>query len=576
MNWRRKIILTIFMSVLAVSFLFPSVGFAVDFSITKVKIDAYLQENGQVKVNESHTYSFDGEFNGITREIVPKEGTSIINLKATENGKQLKVKREEDLYKIYRKGDDESITVDISYFIKNGVDVYSDVGEFYWPFFDERNESTYEKMNIVVHPPKETKEVIAFGYDEAFDKEKIYTDGSVLFQLGEVPSETNGDIRVAYDAAIFPSASIVTDKPMKKEIIKDKQVLYQEADAKAERQELFSKIALVIIPIFSIIILLFIIGSIMRARLKKLDVERRSEQSFFVPKEALSIPATIYFTAGQIPSEAVAAALMDLVRKGYVLKAEENHFKLINYPSNILKHEKILITFLFEEIGSNGEFTFENLKEYTKRKKNHEKYQSAITKWQQAIMNEVKEKGLHENNQKLRWSFAITSILLFTFVIPFLLNDLLGWLFASLVLSMIYLGIAIFYNPKNLKGLMIIHEWQLMKERIKGISTKDWETLSNDDQMRAYIYGIGIQDKKIMKKNEELIQSFKRPNSQPKQKDYHWDSSTVNINTMLLIGPLASINFHSAHKTTEATVSSSTSSSTGGGVGGGGGGSGAF
>ncbi|SES95797.1 hypothetical protein SAMN05421676_102211 [Salinibacillus kushneri] len=35
-----------------------------------------------MKVKESHTYQFDDEFNGITRSIIPKKGTSIENFKA--------------------------------------------------------------------------------------------------------------------------------------------------------------------------------------------------------------------------------------------------------------------------------------------------------------------------------------------------------------------------------------------------------------------------------------------------------------------------------------------------------------
>lgn len=212
---RRKYIFAILSLILTAMVLLPNVGYAVDFSITEVRIDAFLKEDGRVEVEESHTYSFDGEFNGITREIVPKAGTEITQFEATENGKQLRIEKEEDIYKIHRKGEDETVTVTLSYTIENGVDVYSDVAEFYWPFFDDRNESSYGEMTILVHPPKETGEVIAFGYDVAFDKEEVLADGSVLFQLGEVPSGENGDIRVAYDASLFPSASIAADKPMK-------------------------------------------------------------------------------------------------------------------------------------------------------------------------------------------------------------------------------------------------------------------------------------------------------------------------------------------------------------------------
>jgi uncharacterized membrane protein len=192
---------------LSLYLLFPLQGRAVDFSIPHVEMEAFLREDGHVSVKETYTYLFDGSFNGITRELIPKEGTKISGLQASEDGKPLSIEEEDGLYKLYRQGADEDLTVELTYTIENGVSVYSDAAEFYWPFFDDRNESTYENLVVKIHPPKETDDVIAFGYDEAFKKEQILNDGSVLFNFGKVPAGENGDIRVAYDAALFPAAA---------------------------------------------------------------------------------------------------------------------------------------------------------------------------------------------------------------------------------------------------------------------------------------------------------------------------------------------------------------------------------
>lgn len=49
-----------------------------------------------MEVTESHTYSFDGKFNGITRELVPKEGAKNSQVTGTENGQTLKVEKEDN------------------------------------------------------------------------------------------------------------------------------------------------------------------------------------------------------------------------------------------------------------------------------------------------------------------------------------------------------------------------------------------------------------------------------------------------------------------------------------------------
>ena len=119
---RRKLVMLCF-AIISFFFLFPSQSLAVDYSITDVKIDAFLQEDGNVQVKETHTYDFFGEFNGITREIIPKNGTSITGFKATENETPLRIEKKNDLYLIHRKGVYEKITIQLRYTIENGVDL---------------------------------------------------------------------------------------------------------------------------------------------------------------------------------------------------------------------------------------------------------------------------------------------------------------------------------------------------------------------------------------------------------------------------------------------------------------------
>ncbi|MBP3950154.1 DUF2207 domain-containing protein [Bacillus suaedae] len=51
------------------------------------------------------------------------------------------------------------------YLIEDGVTAYADVAEFYWPFFDDRNDSSYEQLTITVHPPEPTSGKIYYCND---------------------------------------------------------------------------------------------------------------------------------------------------------------------------------------------------------------------------------------------------------------------------------------------------------------------------------------------------------------------------------------------------------------------------
>lgn len=550
----------------ALLFIFPQQSLAVEFSITKVRIDAFLQTDGKVKVKETHTYEFEGDFNGITREVIPKEGAAITEFSASENGNSLRVEEEDGLYKIHRKGEDESITVTLHYLIENGIEIYKDTAQFYWPFFDSRNESTYENLSITIHPPEATEDVIAFGYEEAFQTEKIQEDGSILFQLGEVPSGTNGDIRVAYNRELFPSAAQTSDKTMKAEIIRAENELIEQAEADAAAKGRLSTIAAIGIPVFSAILLLLMMSNWLRARAKRADLTREGSSKFItLPKQIMSLPATIYFMNHKyLPSQAMAAAFLDLIRQGYVSKTSEDDYQLTGQTSPV-KHENVLMKWLFGKIGKENRFNFDDLSTFTKVKKNHSNYQKFQLEWSQAVKEEFDNHSLYEKKTKYRLFLGLSSLLLLPFVILFLIYDLFGAFFAVLFLFITVIIYAIAYRPKTLEGAQMAFEWKAFKKRFRDIPQTEWDQWTEDDRMRAIIYGLGISDKAVTKKTDDLLEAFT-----PYQED------TSAYYTIIYASSFANSSFHSANETISISSNSSNSSSGGGGTGGGGGGSGAF
>ncbi|MBD8071157.1 DUF2207 domain-containing protein [Bacillus sp. PS06] len=573
---KRKLLFPlILLTILVGVFFLPDRSYAVDYNITNVIMEAQLQENGKVSVTETHTYEFDGKFSGITREIVPKKGSAINEFQAMEDGKSLKIEQDDHLYKIHRKGSDETITVELTYLIEGGVNIYQDIAEFYWPFFDDRNEVTYEQLEIIVHPPTPTSDVIAFGYDQAFQTEHIGQDGTVIFQLGEVPDGKNGDIRVAYDVTLFPSAAVTANKPMKSEILETKQNLIDAAVARAQAQEQLRQYGGLGILLFALILFVLILRTSLQARRTRRNVEQSYENhSFFVPKQVMSLSATISYTNGRIlPSEAMAAALLDLVRKGIVKKTGNNGFRLANRQTDLLEHEQILIELLFDKIGSNGEFNFEELNTFTKNKNNHQTFQTYKMKWAQAVGAEVRQHDLYEDKKKYRTIIGLSSLLLIPMLIIFPVYGLPAQLFFTILLFITVLIYAFAYHPKTTAGHQLSYEWRIFKTYFKDLAEEDWKSLTEDERMRAYLYGLGVNQKQLTERNEVLVESFKPSiGSTPAAGMY----GPVDISTIAFFGPIASSTFHSVDQTTQSTTNSSSSTGGGGGVGGGGGGSGAF
>src|SRR5690625_252880 len=110
---------------LVIIFILPIKTFAVDYTIDEMDIDVELKEDGDVFVTENQTYTFESEFNGITRVLIRKEGTDIVNVEARENNEELKIEQDDTEYKIHRKVKKATVNIDLRYLLKDVLYIYS-------------------------------------------------------------------------------------------------------------------------------------------------------------------------------------------------------------------------------------------------------------------------------------------------------------------------------------------------------------------------------------------------------------------------------------------------------------------
>ncbi|QUW20288.1 DUF2207 domain-containing protein [Sporosarcina sp. Marseille-Q4063] len=365
MSWKK--IVPAFL--LIILLLIPTAALAVEFKISDVVIEAHLQENGDADVVEKHTYVFEGKFNGVTRDLIPKKGAAIADFEAFENGKPLNVEREKRTYKIFRSGKNETIEVEMRYRIVNAMEKYEDGAQFYWPFFDNRNETDYGHMTIMVHPPVAAHDVLFLGYDSAYEKGHLQSNGIVEFRLGNVSAGENGDIRVVYEPELFP-AIVVQNGMIRDELKAEKGLMAEELKKISANQEKTKKYGMFGVPIGGILLFVLMGSMYKKRRDYKLAVfdDLKTNKSL-VPQEKLSMPATIYYSnSGVLTPGATAAALLDLVRQGFVKQLSDKQFELIHRDVQHA-HEAALIELLFDEVGDSQYFDVADLETYTKKKR---------------------------------------------------------------------------------------------------------------------------------------------------------------------------------------------------------------
>lgn len=561
MKWTKFISIPIFLILL----MMPVTAYAVDFEISDVQIDVYLKEDGNVDVIEKHVYDFDSKFNGITRELYTKKDTSITNFEAYEKDQPLKIEKEENFYKVHRSGKKETVHFELRYTITDAVEKYEDGAQFYWSFFDDGNETTYENMTIVVHPPEKSVDTDFLGYDGAYKAGEMLTDGVVQFAMGKVPDGTNAGIRVIYESTLFPNVEMQKGE-IRHELQADEEEIEEALAIFSEKQANTKVIGLYTFTGFALLIMSLVGYMITKKRGMKRLVSSVLE-NHIVPQEKMSMPATIYYTklAG-LDAEGISAALLDLIRKGYVKQVTEESYTLVD-ASEANEHEKVLINLLFHQIGEGNEFNLDDLEVYTKEEKNHKPYGESLAKWRNAVLKEVKAASLYEKKAPFRWIVGLLSVALLPVIIQLGRYEVYSFMALLIVLALGGLLIALLYYPRNVNGAQIKEEWSRFSKRFKDIETNEWESLPVDDKYRAYIYGIGVKDKSIQKICNKFEQAEKR-------------SGTLDASYPIAYNPIfMTQTFTTANTNASVSFSGDTSTSSpssGGGVGGSGGGSGAF
>lgn len=561
----------------------PLTAGAVDFSISDVKINAQLETDGTVQVKEQHTYDFDSEFNGIIREIQPKKGASIEDFKASEKGKELEIEKRNKEYRVHRKGDSEVIVFDLQYTIRNGMEKYTDGAQFYWPFFDRRNETDYDNMTITIVPPGKASDVMFIGYDSAEETGEVQPNGTVIFSLGEVHAGDNGDIRVVYEPSLFPAMTTV-EGDIRPTVKKDQEMVAMLREEFMESQKIVNTVGSV--SAAAGILGVGLIGFFANARRKRYmkEAQYQMESSgFYVPMNDMSLPAVLLFKNGVASVELMSAALLDLVRKGNVTQLSDEEFELVD--ANVkLEHEKQLIQLLFFQIGQDKKFTLNELKSYTKEQKNYPAFDKKYMMWKDLLKAELNGYEVKVKTTKERVILSLIGVLGIGFAISFIYYELYVQLVIVAMLTLVAFGFAWFYSPYNYEGTLLKLEWERVDQWMKELDTKKWEGLSLDDRFRVLIYGVGVKHpeldayyKDFVSVQKQLDQNRTRYDERHRQDtaDAQYGNSYyggVVYNPIFLTG---SFNQASTNVSNNAP-SSDSSSSSGGGTGGGGGGSGAF
>lgn len=140
------------------------------YYISNITINAAIDKQGNMYVEESYDYVFKGNFNGIKRNVktTGSDGISDITVKVVSNNQVSEGNFEVNKggnateVKIYSKSDNETKTFKINYKLTNVITQYSDVSEFKRLFYENEDDVTTNNITVYLTLPNPINDEVKF------------------------------------------------------------------------------------------------------------------------------------------------------------------------------------------------------------------------------------------------------------------------------------------------------------------------------------------------------------------------------------------------------------------------------
>ena len=162
----NKVLVILLISILLFSSVSPlSADDDRSYTIDDAIINLTVEKSGLLHVDEAYLYSFDGEFNGVYRDIPLKSGERVRNVKVTAEGAYPVLQETDDSgekrLKIYlyadkahtRKIKDCDVKIHISYDMENVVTLFNDVGGLQYKLWGDEWDVGVGHVKAVVNMP---------------------------------------------------------------------------------------------------------------------------------------------------------------------------------------------------------------------------------------------------------------------------------------------------------------------------------------------------------------------------------------------------------------------------------------
>ena len=591
----------------------PLVSLAADYDIKHFYIDATLQENGDMDVQE--LVVMKGTFNGYevgieynTNSIygasymdnVSIYGGPLTNEKDldinnwnfdfsefkkvdyAQNGDKLKFIEsnysDSNNYRLYYSTDNSTTAFLVKYTLKDVGIAHNDCIEINWNFFSTAFRDDVEDLQIRVnYPIKMNKNDFSWwfhgpltGSSDIINVNEKYT--SVLAKVKKLDAGTAVDFRTLVPKTGFNESlfSKVNNDDVKESIVESEDAIVAKDNALRKKyRAYFYTIEGLSIGYYVLLVSLWIYVY------KKYDKERKPKFVGEYNREFIddyNVEVIDYLMNNTITPNAMSASLMNLIYKKNVsvekLPEQKNNYKftLVN-RDNLNDTENCLVDFLFTTVGGNNEFTTKELKSYASSTKTCNTFMSSYTKWKNKVIEDGKNQGFFD---KLPGRYGYGFFMLFlAFIIYFasiVLNVdtfIVNTLIFAAIIFIVYIGTI---KRKSEKGIEHYTRWKAFKKFLNDFGTFDTKELPEIILWERYlvyatIFGLA---KKVQKDMNVKIKEIELA-------DTYYGNNYIFINDFNMTSVISS-SLNEAFRGAQTTINREMASSSSGSYGGHGGG----
>lgn len=490
-----------------------------DLTITRWLVDSEVLKNGDLKISEDITFRFNRDFNGVFREIILKGTDGIENISVSEvvQGKEVEYIQVSDAEKgdsnvyvlhneyesakiqIFSPSEDEEKTFRLRYTMKNVSVKYNDIGELYYKFLGEGNETPVDFFGVNIRLPGYiTESTKIFAHGPTNGTIKFSGGNTIRAEVDNVPDSTFVEVRILFPVEYIPDSTNVVNRDAYKEII-DEELSYIEEIKEKEAKKAEMKNMLNNMSIISSAALTLVVFLIFNKYRRRLDILESIDHNMY-PDDNSPAVVSLVLNGSYTPSS-LTATILDLARREFISiekigqkKKDTISFNLIKLDKptdGLLAHEKYLLEWLFDEIGYENKVSTTDIELY--RKNQVSSFYKGHTQWTELVREEAKNMGYYDNNTKQigRILLIISIVFLAVSVLSLAYEALYGMLLIILSITSFIYSIVLL-TRKSDYGYIQVRKWKDFKKdlekRSKSLDVNDlWISLD-----KALIYGLAL------------------------------------------------------------------------------------